>query len=318
MSKRIEWRYPRGKGRPQIILLGNGLENQFGQMETKQLIKELRVPNAIEITEDLEKIPFPLLYELISAPLPAKEHLSSEDIAAEENRLRDAILKLKTQSTEQMDRLPALNADHIFTTNYSYCLEKAFFPKRDFEKASTRSALRFECAEREVYYRLHTGYLAKSSDRQTGLWHIHGEYSVPRGIILGHDRYGRLIQHIGKVCHKLSYRDIRENEGMQTFTSWPELFLFGDVYILGLKMAECEHDLWWLLRRKQRERFSEGCVKFYARRPNGGFKEPRHLLLQANGVEILDADADTSVDYPEFYNRALDDIGRRIAQQRKG
>ena len=207
MSKRIEWSYPRGSGRPQILLLGNGLEKQIGQLETEQLISDLRVNDTIKVTDDIKKIPFPLLYELLSTPFPAKEHLSNEDIVAEENRLRRAINKLKTQSTEEMEQLPSLNADHIFTTNYTYCLEKAFYPKRDFIISRTRSKFRFECAKREVNYRLHTGYLADSNDRQTGLWHIHGECSVPRSIVLGHDRYGRLLQHIGDVCHTLSYRN---------------------------------------------------------------------------------------------------------------
>ena len=69
--------------------------------------------------------------------------------------------QLSNLSNDLLDQLPGLKADHIFTTNYSYCLEKAFYKRRDFKNPSSRSCVRFNLlphGRSESYYRLHSGY----------------------------------------------------------------------------------------------------------------------------------------------------------------
>lgn len=121
-----------------------------------------------------------------------------------QKRLSVAMKNMVHKSNPLLDKLPGLHMDHIFTTNYSYCLEQAFFPNLDFRKGAVRSKLRLDLRneemkkdrKRELHYRLHTCYhfgLDSDRDNGTGLWHIHGESSVSRGIILGHDRYGRML-----------------------------------------------------------------------------------------------------------------------------
>ena len=263
----------RGKGRPQIVLVGNGLEYASGQPSWEKLIDRLRVPDCLMLSKEMEeKIPFPLLYVLLSSHSPAFSQLTKADIQEEEGRLADAMRELKHVSNPGLDILPTLGADHIFTTNYSYCIENAFMPDKDFLSPNVRSRYRFNLSPlkengkigQEKNYRLHTGYLAKNKDgNPVGIWHIHGECTVSRGVVLGHDRYGRLISRIESICKSQSYPEDETDYVHKQFTSWPELFLYGDIYIIGLGYWLCDFDLWWLLRRKQRERFADGKVYFY-------------------------------------------------------
>lgn len=267
------------------------------------------------------KIPFPLLYELLSSRCPSPSTLSADDIQEEETRLANEMKSLKNITNSNLDLLPSLNADHIFTTNYSYCIENAFCPTRDFSDTNVRSSMRFNLnpelknskPRREINYRLHSGYLVKTSTgKSTGIWHIHGESSVSRGIIVGHDRYGRLLSRIETICDTQRYSKNSNQPVLKQFTSWPELFLYGDVYIIGLCFQLSEFDLWWLLRRKQRERYADGKVYFYDNSTDENDIN-RNLLLQANGVEI-NPSIKRENNYDTFYEKALALIKKQIKE----
>lgn len=321
-----QFTYPsRGVGRPQILLIGNGLEYNSGQKSWGELIDELTVADALPITKRQKKdLPFPLLYQVLSTHSPAPLQLTEFDILDEEKRLASAIHKLVHATNEYLDIIPTLDADHIMTTNYSYCVESAFYPNEDFRKPYVRNLHRFRTAKNpttgkilmEKEYRLHSGYLVQSVTRKTGIWHIHGECAVPRGIVLGHDRYGRLLQRVEHKCSMLRYRGNPKEVFLQTYASWPELFLHGDVYILGLNLEPNEFDLWWLIRRKQRERYSDGRIFFYERRPENGYEEAKHLLMKSSGIALCDAGCTSKTDYDTFYKVALRDIKQRIAASR--
>lgn len=321
----VKFEYSTETGRPQILLIGNGLEYESGQPSWEQILKNLNINGSVDPAEKSTKaMPFPLLYQLLATPIPAPAHLSAEDIREEETRLARELKAMVHCSNRTMDLLPSVNADHIMTTNYSYCTESAFFPGTDFCKPKARSACRFYLKTdpkthepvREQVYRLHTGYLAQSEARQTGIWHIHGEYSNPRGIVLGHDRYGRLLMRIAQICGKQDYSSAAVTASVHRYTSWPELILHGDVYVLGLGLEPQEFDLWWLLRRKQRERHFGGNVFFYEREPKDGFTDLKHLLLQAHGVTLRSAGCTQDTPFSEFYAAALADIQRKMEEAR--
>ena len=310
----------KGKGRPQILLIGNGLERgKDGQPEWSALVNALRAPGREPITdEEKEKIPFSLLYQLVSTPKPASSMLSAVEIRAEEQQLAEGLKCLKHSPNDLFMRLPSIGVDHVFTTNYTYSLEAAFFPRRDFQKPCSRDGVRFSLVipdkdgklHREQCYRLHTGYDAKNLDgSRAGLWHIHGETGVPMGIVVGHDRYGRLLSRMERLCREEI--SLSKNREQHAFRSWPELFLFGDVYVLGLGFALCEYDLWWLLRRKQRERYGDGSVYFFTndQKPEYAFRD---RLLEAHGVQINPFGVDKQTDYNGFYNLAMDAISQQI------
>jgi hypothetical protein len=230
---------------------------------------------------------------------------------------------LKNESNSNLDQVPGLNMDHVMTTNYSYCLEKAFFKDEDFLKDTIRrDKLQYTKKKsngdvfHETEYRIHTYYQARSSERETGLWHIHGEIAVPRGIILGHDRYGRLLKRIIEVCEGSSRYSGNKAADTAGEISWPELFLYGDVYIVGFGLDPSELDLWWLLHRKQREAHSQGKTVFYEREPASGFTEDKHLLMRSCGVELCSAGCSKDVDYSEFYRCAFQNIAQRVREAR--
>ena len=315
----------RGAGRPQVVLYGNGLERVEGQIGWGELLNVLRAPGVDELVDGDARwqIPFPLLYQLLATPVPARPTLTRDDVEDEGRRLRDGLSRLGSGHVELLDRLPALGADHVLTTNYSYCLEKSFLPGRDFSKGRARTAARF-CllapgddgrTRSETCYRLHTGYSASNADGSAvGLWHVHGEVSVPDGVVVGHDRYGRLLGRIQECCSARRYRGRPGGAELRAFTSWPELFLFGDVYVVGLGLETCETDLWWLLRRKQRERYADGRVYFF---DNGVGHGLRDRLLVSHGVAINSGVKKVPGDYAAFYERALDRIGALIRENRR-
>ena len=314
----------RGAGRPQVVLCGNGLERAEGQPGWGELLNALRAPGVPELADGDPRwdLPFPLLYQLLSTPVPAPPTLSRDDVEAEERRLRDGLSRLSSGRVALLDRLPGLCPDHVLTTNYTYCLERSFLPGRDFSFGRARTASRF-CLlgpredgrpRSETCYRLHTGYLASNADGSpVGLWHAHGEVSVPRGVVVGHDRYGRLLARAQACCDR-RYGGGSKEPAARAYSSWPELFLFGDVYVVGFGMETCEADMWWLLRRKQRERYADGRVYFF---DNGGGGGLRDRLLEAHGVAINSGVERVPGDYGAFYRAALDRIGELICQNRR-
>lgn len=59
-----------GQGRPQILLIGNDLERKSGQATWEELLNQLTVGNSLPVSqEQRERIPFPLLYQILSTPL---------------------------------------------------------------------------------------------------------------------------------------------------------------------------------------------------------------------------------------------------------
>jgi hypothetical protein len=316
----------RGNHRPKILLIGNGIERLYGSSSWNELIDLIDVRKFDETRrKEVDKLPFPERYELLATPENAPSSFSKADMYNEEHRMKQAMSTLlpseETRKKNEEEHsntlfrlLPTLGVDHIFTTNYTYCPEEGFYPNRKFEKPSVRSNIRFNInphitksgrQSQENGFRLHSGYFA-TSDKKVGIWHIHGECGAPTSVILGHDKYGRLLKRIVSVCDdEIDYKKIEKNNTYE-FRSWPELFLFGDIYVVGFGYAECEFDLWWLLRRKQRETHADGKVYFYEYDRSDS---PKKMLLYAHGVEIIYNEFSGMKDkYKEFYECAFDDI----------
>lgn len=127
MERNANYVYPlRGAGRPQILLLGNGLEYQSGQRSWEQLVQDLTLPERRNLS-GVKRLPFPLRDELLSTPSALKSPMQQRDIAQEETRLAAAMKRMVHKSNSLLGKLPGLPLDHIFPTNYSYSLEHAFF-----------------------------------------------------------------------------------------------------------------------------------------------------------------------------------------------
>lgn len=61
--------------------------------------------------------------------------------------------------------------------------------------------------------------------------------------------------------------------------------LFGDIYVVGFGFAECEFDLWWLLRHEQREIYADGKVYFYEH-DRSDIPSAKQMPLTVHGVKI--------------------------------
>ena len=125
-----------GAGRPQILLIGNGLEckckpiapdpkGRTEQLSWEELVDAISVDGCISLTkEEKDRLPFPLLYSILSVPDPAPFRFDKQMLDEEENRLKTAMSKLSQSSTRRLETLKTLGAEHIMTTNYSYGLEQ--------------------------------------------------------------------------------------------------------------------------------------------------------------------------------------------------
>lgn len=334
MEKRTSFTHDlRGANKPQILLIGNGLERACcdEKKDWQNIIDAINVRYSDgAIPEPIKKLPFPLQYELLATAENASGVFTKEEMKAEEQRLAGVMKGLLRAPDEIVDKdgifkhLNTLGVDHVFTTNYSYCPEKSFLPSSNFANDGTRGRHRFNLnpatdesgkPKREVNYRIHTGYSVPAGGKSVGIWHIHGECSVPTGVVLGHDRYGRLLSRIVQTCCGIDFENGIKNKTSYDFRSWPELFLFGDIYVLGFGFYDCEFDLWWLLRRKQRETYSDGRVFYYTYDP----VDPANihqLLLQSHGVELVTMPDARGAGYGAFYRAAMDDIKWRISLKR--
>ena len=327
----------KGGQKPQILLLGNGLERYSNQKSWEELLRVITHSHSIATSfiqqppesaskddkesfakrkVEFKKIPFPLQYVLLSSPSLGKIPRSKMERDNEKGKLKEAMSKLSCCSNKFLNQLPSLQADHILTTNYSYCIEESFKFNFSTDK-ERRKYLRYASPKMEKTYRLHTCYQGPNKN-STAIWHIHGEAAVAGSIVLGHDRYGRLTSEIVQELRP----DIDTTAPLVSLNSWPKLFLFGDIYVLGFSFDPAEFDLWWLLQRKQNEGKASGQVYFYEISPPEGFDlstDPRIILLRALGVQLLDmgrswADIrEPGKVYEDFYQRALDNIKERIA-----
>lgn len=137
-------------------------------------------------------------------------------------------------------------------------------------------------------------------------------------MVLGHDRYGRLLTRIVNCWEEIDFDEQVKDRTHYDFRSWPELFLFGDLYVLGFGFADCEFDLWWLLRRKQREKYGDGRVYYYDHDPANP-ADILQLLLEAHGVEMIHNPFSDGLkeSFGDFYAEALKDIRKRIECRRE-
>ncbi|MBR1433065.1 AbiH family protein [Ruminococcus sp.] len=97
---------------------------------------------------------------------------------------------------------------------------------------------------------LHTYNSVLYGGKERRIWHIHGEARKPDSMILGHYYYGNLTAKIKNESDRLD--DAYRREGYKC-KSWMDLFILGDVYIIGTALDVSEIDLWWLINRKARE-----------------------------------------------------------------
>lgn len=316
-----------GYKRPQVLLLGNGINRAYAQSSVswKSLIKN--VGESGQWSEDF------LL------PMPLEIVLRTQDKI--DNSLKEyAEYMYGNVDNPEMERILqhilSVGFDHIITTNYSYELEAAAESKQSLNQKQIVEKMKHtdEIKRAESKYMLHTYNMTEYQGHENRVWHIHGEARKPDSMILGHYYYGKLLYKYQELLHKRNniYLKNQKEEKKQKIGSWIDAFILGDVYVLGFGFDFSEMDLWWLLNRKKREKADVGAVYFFSPEPikddgkmellrvygakieHCGYKEPSKIDGDFDDKERKKIQCDNNRIFREFYQAAVEEIERKVGR----
>jgi hypothetical protein len=254
-----------------ILLIGNGPSYFSGQYGWQDVVRfaARRVRMANEV-ESLISEPLPLVYEAIASRHPSEDRRIRVDIAAKMRAMR---------YNPVHEQLMALKLPTVLTTNYDRCLESASgerFAAKNLESGTTYSLFR------------------RQQSNNLSVWHIHGDMDGPRTMMLGLHHYAGYLQKLrrylttraGGSTFVFGDRSWKPEDGPH---SWADLFLRGDVHIVGLGLHYSETVLWWLLSYKQRLRSAKrlpiGSTTYY-QIGNAPTSDKRLKTMMAVGVTI--------------------------------
>lgn len=308
------------RSRPQILLLGNGVNRAFGGGSWGQLIRDISCNAALP--EDCT----------LHLPMPLRAILVTGDTVGVQLRRAGEILYGKLGDPGHTDMLRALldmGFDQVLTTNFSYELEAAAHPEENINDSLLRQMMRHTdgCRQAEAKYLFYTYNLLEWRGRELPVWHIHGEGRKPDSMILGHYYYANLLEKITTYVKAEGGRWRREQERGENvrIRSWADAFLFGDVYVLGFGFDVSEFDLWWLLNRKKREQANTGETWFFAPAERGESRiNEKEELLKVLGVQVRHCGEvrpdgeplERSLGFRVFYEKAMEEIAELMRQRR--
>jgi hypothetical protein len=293
--------------RPKILLMGNGILQSFGGESWNEFL------SSICKRDDL---PSP---DKINCPEPLKAILLTGDRVDKAMKEKcDKILanqKISEELAKFLKSILSLEFDHILTTNYTYELEQAAIYPKKLTEYKLKKMAKCTVGNVEPKYLLHTYNSTICDGAERKIWHVHGESRKPSSTILGHYYYGNSLFKIKEIVDKIK----RVDDEFEA-NSWPEAFLFADIYCIGFGYGLSEFDLWWLLNRKARENYNEGKLYFYEPYSRSQWEKLELMsLLKTTGneplVNIIDLgyNADEGIDWKSFYLEAIEDIKEKIS-----
>lgn len=294
---------------PQVLLLGNGINNAYGSISWNKLIEKISTNPKIPKGAKLK------------SPMPLQAILVTEDQVEFALKNHKQVFYGAITNEAQAMTLKALlgiGFDHIITTNYSYELEQCVQPdykvteQRLLQLMSHTDAVQ----KAENKYLLHTYNSLEYMGHKNKIWHIHGEARKPSGMILGHYYYANLLRRICDYLERQKdrYHFYQSNHEQAKIKSWIDAFILGDVYVLGFGYDTSEFDLWWLLNRKKREKAQTGKIYFFEPQRNTiDTIDEKKELLRVMGAEIIDLgytrpdqnDPERCKAYQAFYRDAI-------------
>lgn len=294
--------------KPQVLLIGNGINMAYGGMSWKELLKMIKVNESA--SNDL------------TFSMPLQAILFTEDGIGEAVRKNREKLfgNISPEAIKVFQRILNMGFDHILTANYSYELECACKNRETLSESRIKAMQKHTKAvkQAEAKYMLHTYNEIKTENKTVNkIWHIHGEARKPDSVILGRYYYGELLsRYITELkSRKNYYWEYEKKNKAYPIKSWLDAFILGDVYVVGFGMDFSEFDLWWLLNRKKREKASRGTVYFYEGSKKEGNTEEKTELLRLLGVQVCNLGFENisgNESYKVFYDAALSDIERRM------
>ena len=301
--------------KPNVLLLGNGLCRGYNADSWNKFLNQVnRKKNEFPVPDDID-MPMPLKIILLT-----ENHVGTAMRENKEYFLKEFNETLDSEIYTQINKLFDCGFDYILTTNYSYELEYAVYGDRLSENR-LKSIQRYIDTERaENKYMLHTFNQIDHNGDPVNVWHIHGEARKPDSMIIGSDYYSRLTSRVIEETNKSERYDQKDGKttSIISINSWVDALLFGDVYVLGFGYDYSEQDLWWLLNRKANEtKIDKGKTYYYE--PNGDERiRIKKSLLNVFGVETegFDFGYKGKFDYKDFYKDAIDDIAKKVKQQK--
>lgn len=307
--------------RNKSLLVGNGPNLlTVGQLNWQNILKQLAIyASDRDVLKSAVGKPFPLLYEELAIRCMRRGVLESD------LKKHVAILMKEMVPNNFHGRLIGLGFNHVLTTNYDYCLERA--SKKPAKVADLSAEKRYNLYRRRC---LDGKYV----------WHIHGEIDRPRTITLGYDHY---VGYLAKLKEYLVFegKEIESTDKHSTFIrghknfeegknpcySWVDIFLRDDIYIIGLSLDYSEIDLWWLLVFKERQRLRAkkrsaaptigNTVFYYIFEQRISMRDKARLsLLDSIGIETVTIQCDRG--YERAYHAVLNHIvSHRVRRRRR-
>lgn len=289
---------------PKVLFLGNGLNRAYGGLDWTEAIEKIQTNNNINTASTY--------YQKVPATLMA--------IVATENRIEDVLSTKKAEDikfgvkdmTSMYTPLQSLihsGFKYILTTNYSYEIERAidkkFSRKGKYRSLKIRVFNKSTQGDPEKRFLLHTYNELTDSFGSYKIWHIHGEGRKRKTVALGHHFYGKLLGEYKDEVDLIKKASTDGSGGKirKEYESWIDLFLNGDVYMVGFGLDFAEYDIWWLLIQKAA--LGKGKVFFYNPREDN---EAKFSLIEVLNGEAICLGCDSPRDYKVFYNSVIEDI----------
>lgn len=296
--------------RPQILLLGNGINRAFSSDSWDDLL------NSIDSRPDKYKISDLSCPETLKAILVTGDKVDTA-LAGKKEQLANLGAEKPEGQIVLLKRLLDIGFDGILTTNYSYELEVAALGNISEGKLKRIQRHTDEIKRCEASFMLHTYNSVTYNGTEQRIWHVHGEARKPDSMVLGHYYYGQLLGKMLEFSKKRgnSYFFDQQNGKPPKLGSWVDAFILGDVYILGFGYGFAESDMWWLLNRKKREHAEVGYTFFYELNPAGQSNREKLDLLKLMNVEIVPF-AVKNGHWADEYSKAIDDIALRVKENR--
>jgi len=204
------------------LLIGNGInylsKNVVGWTDLlNSLIQKIGKLDVI----NTEEKPFLHLYEEIFTRAEKYTNKKEEDIK------QDIVNEIRTMRPNSYhQKITDLPFENILTLNY------------DYNFTDNRSNVK----NKEVKYSLRRHQRINNKK----IWHIHGELDNKHSIMLGYSHYMDSINNIQSYLNS-SKKNEKNN------STWVDVFLTNDIYILGAGLDFEELDIWWLLSYRNRE-----------------------------------------------------------------
>lgn len=167
----------------------------------------------------------------------------------------------------------------ILTTNFDHALEKAMWTDKSYATRGMgeRGLRELQKRNRKYFYSTYISSMDigwESIRFKPSIWHIHGDANEPQTMRLSSHDYALLL------------RNFQDNAlGLADGENWINLFMNGDLVIVGLGLDYHEYPLRWLLTERMKRNGTDRTL-YMSRK--GSINSGKRFFLNSIGVEIQD------------------------------